>query len=306
MDETRRSFFLAAAGLVVVAIVSVLIIMPSSITAQPKYSDWSAPVTLGAIVNSIGADAGPALSKDGRSLYFYSTRPGFGGSDIFVSQWDSVTEDWGLPVNLGPTVNSATAELNPNLSRDGHWLFFTRGGLGARDIWMSYRQHTHDDFAWQSPVNAGSGINTPSDEMDPSFFANDDTGVPQLFFARGDDIYISSLLSDGTWGPAISVSDLNTAANERGISVRFDGLEAFFFSNRLPVSGPNDLWTATRQTVFDSWSGVANLGALVNSIGLDGEPEISADRETLYFNSNRAGGFGGLDLYQSQRTKRNK
>jgi Tol biopolymer transport system component len=277
-----------------------------SVTAQPRYSDWSAPVNLGAIVNSSGADAGPALSKDGRSLYFFSTRPGLGGSDIFVSQWDDLTNAWGLPANLGPIVNSATAELSPNLSRDGHWLFFTRGGLGARDIWMSYRQHTHDDFGWETPVNAGPGINTSSDETDSSFFANDDAGVPQLFFARGDDIYVSSLLPDGSWGLAIPVSDLNSAAIDRGISMRFDGLEAFFFSSRVPVSGPNDLWTATRQSVLDPWSAAANLGALVNSIGLDGEPEISADRETLYFNSNRAGGFGALDLYQSQRTKGNK
>lgn len=306
MDASKGSLFTVAHGFATLTIVSILIVMSLSITAQPTYSDWSLATNLGSLINSSGADAGPALSKDGRSLYFFSTRPGFGGSDIFVSHWDSATEDWGLPENLGSVVNSAAIELNPSLSRDSHWLFFTRGPIGARDIFVSYRQDIHDDFAWQLPVNAGAGINTSfSDETDPSFFENDEAGVPQLFFARVDDIYVSNLQPNGVFGPAIPVPDLNSGAIERGISVRFDGLEAFFFSNRPGSLGPNDLWTATRGTIRDPWSALTRLGDLVNSIGLDGEPEISPDRETLYFNSNRPGGYGALDLYRSTRTKKN-
>ena len=42
--------------------------------AQPKYSEWSAPVNLGCTINSASTDQGPALSKDGLSLYFASQR----------------------------------------------------------------------------------------------------------------------------------------------------------------------------------------------------------------------------------------
>jgi hypothetical protein len=138
--------------------------------------------------------------------------------------------------------------------------------------------------------------------MDASFFENDEVGGPQLFFARGEDIYVSSLLPDGTFGTGMPVREINGATSERGLSVRFDGLEAFFFSNRSGL-GPNDLFATTRKTVLDSWSSPVNLGALVNSVGLDGEPEIASDRETLYFNSNRAGTYGGLDLYMTTRKK---
>ena len=58
--------------------------------AASKFSDWSAPVNLGPIVNSPFNDFAPADSKNGLSLYFSSDRPGgFGSSDIWVSQRNS-------------------------------------------------------------------------------------------------------------------------------------------------------------------------------------------------------------------------
>jgi Tol biopolymer transport system component len=302
----KTSFFVAVVGAAIVAIVSILFAIPPSMMAGPHYSDWSEPVNLGAVVNSSVLDAGPALSKDGKSLYFYSTRQAVSGFDLFVSRWSEDEEDWGAPKNLGEVVNSTSVELTPSLSRDGHWLFFASNrplGRGGRDIWISYRQHVHDDFAWQAPVNAGPGINTAADEADPSFVENEDAGTPELFFARGDDIYVSRMLADGSFGPAVPVSEMNTTFQERGISVRFDGLEAFFYGNR---SGNADLWTMTRQNALDPWSGAANLGSLVNSSVADGEPEISPDRETLYFNSNRTGGSGAMDLYKVTRVKAKK
>lgn len=63
------------------------------------------------------------------------------------------------------------------------------------------------------------------------------------------------------------------------------------------------MWTATRTTVLDPWSVPTNLGPLVNSVAEDFWPDIASDRETLYFMSNRAGGFGAFDLYVTTRTK---
>jgi WD40-like Beta Propeller Repeat len=101
MDDSRRSFFVAAVGFAVVAVVSTLIATPAQMAAQPKFSDWSAPVNLGPLVNSPFNEAGPALSKNGLSLYFHSNRPGgLGGSDIWVSQRNSPGESWGPPINI--------------------------------------------------------------------------------------------------------------------------------------------------------------------------------------------------------------
>src|SRR5262249_24113426 len=134
----------------------------SPATAQ-RFSEWSEPVNLGPTINSSSADFGAAISKNGLSLYFSSNRPGgYGVIDIWVSQRASVNDPWGPPVNLGATINATSPiaqNFLPNLSRDGHWLFFSSnrlGGLGDVDIWVSWRAHTQDDFGWQAPVNLGA------------------------------------------------------------------------------------------------------------------------------------------------------
>src|SRR5438445_4023772 len=104
--------------------------------AGPHFTGWSVPVNLGPTINTPAfLESGPALSKDGLSLYFYSNRPGgFGGFDIRVSQRQSVDDAWGTPANLGATINTAALEFVPAFSRDGHWMFFasTRpGGFGG-------------------------------------------------------------------------------------------------------------------------------------------------------------------------------
>ncbi|HEX5110100.1 MAG TPA: hypothetical protein VFV95_16730 [Vicinamibacterales bacterium] len=293
-----------------------LTILVGSMTAQPNLSDWSAPVNLGPFINSADNEQGPALSKDRLSLYFSSNRSGGRGlSDLYVSERDSVTEAWGPPLNLD-VVNSNAEETAPNISRDGHWLFFmsrrtgslvNAAGVAGFDIWVSYRVHVHDDFDWQPPVHLEPPVNSTSFDQSPFFFDNEDLGVPQLFFTRttpttGNDIFVSHLLPDGTFGSPTLVSELNSAVSDAGASVRFDGLEFFFFSRR-PGFGNSDLWTATRDTVFDPWSTPVNLGALVNSAALDFDPHIDSSREALYFVSDRAGGVGGQDLYVSTRTK---
>src|SRR6185436_9491290 len=107
MKGSGTNFLAAATSLAVVATMWVLIGTPSSLTAEPLYSGWSAPVNLGAVINSSANDAGPTLSKDRLALYFGSNRSGsLGGTDIWVSQRSSVDEAWGLPTNLGAVVNS--------------------------------------------------------------------------------------------------------------------------------------------------------------------------------------------------------
>jgi len=317
MDDSRKSYQVAAVGFAAIVTIFAL----SSVRAQPEYTDWSAPVNLGAVINSTFNDSSPALSRDRLRLYFSSNRPGtFGLADLFVSQRNSVEEPWGPPINLGSVVNSIADDVTPNLSRDGHWLYFMSRRPGSQlnpagvvgfDIWVSYRVHVHDDFDWQPPVNVGSNVNSPSFDQSPFFFDNEDVGVPQLFFTRttaitGNDIFVSNLLPDGTFGPATLVAELNSTLADAGSSVRFDGLEVFFYSRRPGGLGASDLWTATRDTVFDPWSTPINLGAAVNSVDLDFDPHIASDRETLYFTSTRADGIGGQDIYMTTRTKVNR
>jgi WD40-like Beta Propeller Repeat len=307
MKRTTYSISLALTVLLVLGLVAYN-------AAASKFSDWAAPVNLGPIVNSAVNDFGPAISKNGLSLYFTSDRPGgFGNVDIWVSQRPSVEDPWGLPVNLGPTVNTSFGERTPNFSRDGHWMFFVSnrsGGFGGDDLWASWRTHTHDDFGWQPAVNLGPGVNAASFDAGASFFENEEAGMALLFFGSirpggfgGPDLYVSAQGTDGSFGPATLVSELSSPLAEQRPTIRFDGLEIIFFSNRPGTLGGADLWASTRQTVFDSWSVPENLGPAVNSTSNDAPSYLSSDGRILFLTSDRPGGFGAGDLYVTTRTK---
>src|SRR6266566_5161375 len=115
-------------------------------------SEWSEPVNLGPVVNSSSNEQNATLARDGLSLYFSSNRPGGSGPlDIWVAQRACTDPDdlacaWQAPANLGSPINSAGADFAPNLSEDGHLLFFSsNGGVGANiDIYVSRRSDVND------------------------------------------------------------------------------------------------------------------------------------------------------------------
>ncbi|MGH2406026.1 MAG: hypothetical protein ACRDGN_16435 [bacterium] len=268
-------------------------------------------MSLGPLISTSSSnEQDAALSKDGLSLYFVSDRTGgIGGNDIWVSQRSDRDAQWGPPVNLGSPINTSSNENTVALSRDGHWLFFGSGrpgGFGASELYASYRDHVHDDFAWQAPANLGAGVNTADVELSPSYFENDEGGLPQLYFTRGrfpvpgGDIYVSELTADGSWGVAVPVAGVNSSAAERGPSVSHDGLNLYFWSNR---SGAVHIFVSTRESVFDPWSAAQRVDV---SLGESGEVEpfihYHAGIETLLMVGDIVG--GNNDLFMSMRTRR--
>jgi WD40-like Beta Propeller Repeat len=110
---------------------------------------------------------------------------------------------------------------------------------------------------------------------------------------------MSEQLSDGSFGPAVLVPDLSSPLNENRPTIRHDGLEIFFHSNRAGSMGTAfDLWVATRESTLDAWSTPVNLGDPINTAFQEQQAYLSSDNQTLFFSSNRPGGFGGLDLHE--------
>lgn len=107
--------------------------------SQRRDGDWQFPANLGATVNSPHNDAEPSISADGNTLYFTSGRPGgVGSSDLWVTH--RVGDLWTPPKNLGPRVNSTGSDREPEISKDGNFLYFTgirQGGSGLSDIWFA-------------------------------------------------------------------------------------------------------------------------------------------------------------------------
>jgi len=295
-------------------------------TAQ-HFSTWSPPKNLGSAINTDFEELHSAISADGLSLFFSSNRPGgFGGSfggDIWVAHRLTRNGPWGEPQNLGPKINTSQNEACPELSPDGHWLFFCSFGLDDKsngNIYAAFRKNTSDNLGWEKPFNLGSGVNSDdADNGDPTIFIDSHTGITTLYFARiyfagvtDYDIYVSTVGPEGafradgthgTFGSAVLVPELSSPFRDAHPSVRRDGLEIFLSSDRPGSLGGIDLWTSTRRTTHDLWSVPANLGPLINSDFDDRGPYLSDDGKSLLFASNRPGSFGNDDFYIMTREK---
>src|SRR5699024_5057160 len=89
---------------------------------------WSAPHKLASPVNTSGWESQPAISADGRTLYFVSTRPGgYGGADIWKSELKN-NGNWSEPENLGASINTPYDESSPYIHGDNKTLYFASDG----------------------------------------------------------------------------------------------------------------------------------------------------------------------------------
>lgn len=293
--------------------------LTAELESAPAYSDWSAAVNLGPVINSTFNENHPAISKDGLSLYFTSSRPGgYGATDLWVSHRAGVGDPWSAPENLGPEINSASSEVAPTFSQDGHRLYFHSerpGGCGSADLYVARRRDKGDDFDWRAAENLGCVVNTPYFDAGPTIFEDEVTGITTLYYTiqnrpggLGDfDVYQSTRVGDdGEFGPPALVLELSGPFRDTRTAISRDGLAMYVSSDvggRVGGIGSQDVWIATRSGTSDPWGTLVNLGPAVNTTAFDGAPAISFDGTELYFFSERAGGFGGRDLYVTTRTR---
>lgn len=284
-----------------------------------SFSAWSEPVSLGPTINGPFNDQQAALSKDGLTLYFASNRPLTPGAalhnEIWVAHRECLECPFGEPMNLGAPVNTPGNDAAPVLSRDEHWLFILTDradGFGSADVWAAYREDVHDDLGWQAPVNLGSGVNGFGFDGGAAYFENEGSGA-QLFFNKsplqtpgGGDIFVSTQNSDGSWGTAVAVDELNTPLTDQRPSISHNGLDIYFFSNRDGGQGGVDIWGATREDVAAPFGTPTNLGAGINTSGAEQHPFIYSRgaTEMLFFSRNLGTGTVlNLDLFVSTRVR---
>ena len=107
------------------------------------------PAQLDLDLSTVANDVRPYVRKDGREIVFDSNRLGsLGLQDIYTASRETTADDWSLPTNLGPLINSPGMEARPTLSRDGLTMFFgsnrpgselAPNGQPSSDIYMTTR-----------------------------------------------------------------------------------------------------------------------------------------------------------------------
>jgi len=252
-------------------------------------------------------DGCPILSRDGLKVYIASDRPGgLGGLDIWVAERASPDEPFGAPVNVGAPINSPSNDFCPSPLRNGQGFLFVSnrpGGCGGADI---YRTRYNPKDGWREPINLGCQVNSSADEAGPVVsFAED--GPSTLYFSStrsdqlgGSDLYQSRIRDDWAFAPAELVPNVNSDYDDIQPSVRRDGRELVFASNR-PGSLGFDIWSTSRVSIREVWSAPVNLGPNVNSDANETRPSLSWDAKTLLFGTTRLGVEGVSDIYYSTR-----
>ncbi|MCC5921153.1 MAG: OmpA family protein [Cyclobacteriaceae bacterium] len=159
-------------------------------------NSWSKPESLGENINSRYREASVSISADNKTIYFSSDIPGgYGGMDIYRSDWDEANQQWGEAINLGPTINTSEDEESPFIHPDGTTLYFSSRGhktMGGFDIFRS----DIENGQFTAPFNLGYPINTADDDIYFTLSQDNQRGYYASVRADGfgaKDIYVISM-----------------------------------------------------------------------------------------------------------------
>jgi outer membrane protein OmpA-like peptidoglycan-associated protein len=157
-------------------------------------------------------------------------------------------------------------------------------------------------------VSMGDQVNSMKEDYGPNIgnvdnimlftskrnFSTDGTGR-----TYDEDLFFS-VRQDSAWGSAQEFRRINTSYNEGSACISRDGtLMIFSRCNARDGQGDCDLYSAVLKDSV--WTDIMNLGPNINGTSWDSQPSLSHNSDTLYFASNRLGGFGFSDIYYSIR-----
>ena len=195
---------------------------------------WSKPQTIESGLNTEYDEGACCLSPDGSTMYLTqclsdASYPRF--AQIVTAQRSDAS--WGKTTPLLITNDTLSAYAHPAISPDGEWLYFVSdmpGGKGGLDIWRMR-------LTANGPVgveNLGEPINTPGDEMFPTFRPNGDfyfssDGHPGF---GGLDIFIATVGEDGKYHLSHPGYPLNSQGDDFGMTFQGQLNQGFFSSNR--------------------------------------------------------------------------
>ena len=206
---------------------------------------------------------------------------------------------------LSDTVNCFAMQYFPVLTADQQELFFTRRltGLGDDDEDLVVSRKDAQG-RWFSPVSISKNINSKFNEGTCTISAD---GRKLIFTScTGRKGYGSCDLFESTkigndWSEPVNLGpDVNSYDWESQPSLSADGRTLYFVSDRRGGFGRRDIWYSV-QDENGQWTKAQNLGSPINTVYEEYSPFIHVNGKTLYFASNGLVGFGGFDIYYSEK-----
>ena len=244
--------------------------------------NWSKPEAVTGGLNTDYDEGACALSPDQHTMYLTQCT-----SDPSYPRYAQIVTSaranaaWGKPSELKITGDTLSSYAHPAVSPDGMWLYFVSdmpGGMGGMDIWRA----RITPAGLGGVENLGAPINTPGNEMFPTFRPNGD-----LYFSSdghpgmgGLDIFIASVGKDGKYHLEHPGYPLNSQGDDFGMT--FEGVHnrGFFSSSRNDGRGWDHIYSFENPEIIQSvkgWvyeqDGYELPSALVYLVGSDGTNE---------------------------------
>jgi outer membrane protein OmpA-like peptidoglycan-associated protein len=182
--------------------------------------------------------------------------------------------------------------------KDKEWI--------AMEGQASFVKRSMENSSTDTPVNLGIRINSSDPELFPSLSLDSQA----MYFTRrvnnmDEDLFFATTDSCGGWFYARNIgAPPNSPSQEAGQAISADGHYLFFnrCENRSSdgwAEGGCDLYMAYRPSVDSDWTVAEPFGVTINTQAYEGMPSLSPDNKDLYFVSDRAGGYGGYDIWIS-------
>ena len=218
---------------------------------------WGKPETIESGLNTEFDDGACCFSTDQREMYLTQcvTDPSYPRyATIAVAQRSDAA--WGKATKMEITKDTLSSYAHPAISPDGQWLYFVSdmpGGKGGLDIWRIRLTSA----GLGGVENVGAPINTPGDEMFPTFRPNGD-----LYFSSdghpgmgGLDVFIATVGSNGRYQLEHPGYPLNSHGDDFGLT--FEGVKnrGFFSSNRDNGRGFDHIYSFENSEIIQSIKG---------------------------------------------------
>jgi hypothetical protein len=307
---------------------------PAATAIQPDLGLQSVAVNMGPNINTSLREAEPSFTADGRTMYFNCYDADICVSQL-IGTWEE--GKWSTPERLSAPINTGYFEVEPLIGPDGDKLYFlsTRpagrfkgnallspfvtsslfvpiylaeqklggsvlDGLGLADVWVSYKVNG----VWLEPQNLNDvpdepPVNTAFHDHCLSFSADGNEAFwtstrPGGF--GGNDIWTSRRV-DGKWTEPENLGpNVNGPGDEHHSIPTPDGKSLYVTTTREDGYGGEDTYVTSRDE-YGEWAPLVNLGSLINGPGDDRCPAWTPDHKIFLFDSLKAGGSGGRDIW---------
>lgn len=226
------------------------------VSQKDEKGKWQRPQVIDSELNSAEDEGACSITPDGRTMYLTVCKtdnnyPRY--AQIATSRRSDAA--WSKPQVLELVRDTLSLYAHPAVSPDGKWLYFVSdmpGGMGGKDIWRV----RISDTSMGGVENLGAPINTPGDEMFPTFRPNGD-----LYFSSnghegmgGLDIFIASPNAFG-WKIEHPGFPLNSQGDDFGMT--FEGMknQGFFSSNRGDAHGWDHIYSFENPEIIQTIKG---------------------------------------------------